>query len=174
MVIKLSLIDRVNELADSVFFTKRAGSFSNVPSRTVQSWSERGLIIPDIADTSGTGTKRRYGICNCIEIGIVKSLTENRLALKIVGQIMAHLKSKAGRGRSKKASSKLDGVLSARAGYLIVRIHLDDVVGFTVHVSHFVSHQNFDISARPRWDKILIIDIKRIAESVVERVEKQR
>ena len=65
----------------------------------------------------------------------------------------------------------MDEVLSARAGYLIVRIHLDEVVGFAIHVSHFVSHQTFDIASHPKWDKVLVVDIKRIAERVVERIE---
>ena len=171
MVSKQSLIDRVKALENRSFLTKKAGSFSNVPPRTVQSWAERELIVPDIANTSGTGSKRRYSLRNCIEIGIVKSLSENRLALKKVDQMMKHLKSKAVNGRSKTTSLKMDEVLAARAGYMMVRTHLDEVVGFAIHVSHFVSHQTFDVASHPEWDEMLIVDIKRIAERVVERVE---
>lgn len=174
MVSRQSLIDRVKALENHSFLTKKAGSFSNVPPRTVQSWTERKLIVPDIADTSGTGSKRRYSVRNCIEIGIVKSLSENRLALKMVGQMMEHLKSKAEKGRSKATSLKIDEVLVARAGYMMVRIHLDEVVGFATHVSHFVSHQTFDVALHPEWDKMLIVDIKRIAERVVGRIESGR
>jgi hypothetical protein len=75
------------------FLSKKAGSFSGVEQRTVQLWTERGLISPDIADTSGTGQRRLYGVLNCIEIGIIRSLAQERLSFKLIREIMAYLRA---------------------------------------------------------------------------------
>lgn len=162
------LLDKLRALKENSFYTKRAGSFSNVPPRTVQSWTEKGIITPDIADTTGTGSKRLYSVRNCIEIGIVKSLTENRLALNIVAQIIEYLRSLENGGAAK---PKIDDVLAARAGFLLVKIDSTDVVSYTIHLSQFISHQTFNISSRPRWNKVLILNIKQIGESVIEKIE---
>ena len=82
-----------NHIIGNQFLSKKAGSFSGVPQRTVQYWTERGLVIPDIADTTGTGSKRLYSVLNCIEIGIINSLTESRFHLKFIKKIMTYLRS---------------------------------------------------------------------------------
>lgn len=168
MKAKGSQLDRLGSLKQDTFYTKMAGSFSDVPPRTVQSWTEKGIVVPDVANTTGTGSKRLYGVRNCIEIGLAKSLTENRLPLSIVGQIIKYMRSLEN-GRVTKP--KLDDVLVARAGFLVVKIHATDVVAYSIHLSQFVSHQTFGVSSRPRWNKILIIDIKQIAEDVIQKIE---
>jgi len=162
------LLDRLRALKKNSFYTKKAGSFSDVPPRTVQSWTEKGIVTPDIADTTGTGSKRLYSVRNCIEIGIIKSLTENRLSLTIAAKIIEYLKSLEKGGAAK---PKIDDVLAARAGFLVVKIDSTDVVSYTIHLSQFISHQTFDISSRPRWNKVLILNIKQIAESVIKKME---
>jgi len=80
-------------LQEYSFMAGKAGSFSGVPLRTVQSWTEKGLVIPDIAESTGTGSKRLYSVFNCIEIGIIKSLTNSRLSLKLINEIMETLRT---------------------------------------------------------------------------------
>ncbi len=77
--------------------SKAAGAcFSpKVPSRTIQSWSEKGLINP-YSDTSGTGTRRQYNFINLIEIGIIRSLTEQRLKLDTIKTVLDFLRDKGG------------------------------------------------------------------------------
>lgn len=79
-------------LKNASFLSKKAGSFSGVPARTVQSWAERGLITPEISDTTGTGSRRLYSVLNCIEIGIIKALTESRLSLKFVKKALDYIR----------------------------------------------------------------------------------
>jgi DNA-binding transcriptional MerR regulator len=79
-------------LKHASFLSRKAGSFSGVPSRTIQSWAERGLIFPEVADTTGTGSRRLYSFLNCIEIGIIKALTESRLSLKFVEEALAFIR----------------------------------------------------------------------------------
>jgi hypothetical protein len=92
-VIAKRVRSEVSEAGESVgFLSKKAGSFSGVEQRTVQLWTERGLISPDIADTTGTGQRRLYGVLNCIEIGIIQSLAKERLSFKLIREIMAFLR----------------------------------------------------------------------------------
>jgi hypothetical protein len=84
-----------DSVKDAGFFSKKAGSFSGVKQRTVQLWTEKGLIIPGIADTTGTGERRRYSVLNCIEIGIIKALADLRISFKIIKQVMDWLGEKA-------------------------------------------------------------------------------
>jgi DNA-binding transcriptional MerR regulator len=59
-----------------------------VPSRQVIHWAETGLIRPDIADTSGTGTARRYSKRNLLEFIIVRELTELGLTVPRVKRFL--------------------------------------------------------------------------------------
>jgi hypothetical protein len=75
-------------LKDAGFLSKKAGSFSGVPQRTVQSWSEKGFLIPEGRDTTGTGKRRLYSVVNCIEIGVLKALARKRLGDKAIRKTM--------------------------------------------------------------------------------------
>ncbi len=74
------------------FLAGKAGNFSKVPLRTVQSWVEKGLLVPAISDTKGTGDKRLFNIWNCIEIGIIKTLADGRVSIKLIKEIMDFLR----------------------------------------------------------------------------------
>ena len=74
------------------FLSRKAGSFSGVAQRTVQAWCEQGVVIPGVADTSGTGQRRLYSVTNCIEIGIVQSLAKEGLNFKLIREIMSFLR----------------------------------------------------------------------------------
>jgi len=73
------------------FLSKKAGEIAGVPQRTVQSWTEKGLIIPDISDTTGTGDRRRYSIVNVIELAVIKALSRERLSYKAIRGITEFL-----------------------------------------------------------------------------------
>ena len=45
--------------------------FPSIKARTLISWSERGLLEPDIQDASGRGSSRCYSYKNLIEIAII-------------------------------------------------------------------------------------------------------
>ena len=112
-------------LKGSAFLTGKAGSFSGVPKRTVQYWTERNLITPEIADTTGTGSKRLYSTFNCIEIGIIKSLADSRLPIKLIRSIMTFLRKEpkdAGGVDFKDLGgyNTLEVIMSASFGYLMV------------------------------------------------------
>ena len=61
------------------FLSKEAGRLAGgVPQRTLQSWTEKGLILPSIKDTSGTGSRRLYGPENIKEISAYRIFLEEQ------------------------------------------------------------------------------------------------
>ena len=63
------------------WLSKKAGSFSDVPQRTVQNWTEAGYIKPSSGETTGSGDRRRYDVMNCIQIAIIQSLRREKASL---------------------------------------------------------------------------------------------
>ncbi len=61
------------------YLSKEAGKLAGgVPQRTLQSWTEKGLIVPEIKGTTGTGNRRRYSLKNVIEITAYKNFLNNQ------------------------------------------------------------------------------------------------
>jgi len=83
-----------DHLKNASFMAGKAGSFSGAKLRTVQAWTKEGLVESDITGTTGTGDKREYSATNCIEIGIIKSLTNSRLSLNLIKDVMFILGTK--------------------------------------------------------------------------------
>jgi DNA-binding transcriptional MerR regulator len=81
-----------SHLENRWFFAKEAGSFSGVKFRTVQEWTKRGLLTPAVADTTGTGIRRKYDVINCIEIAIIDTVVRFGFSLKIIDNIMFFLR----------------------------------------------------------------------------------
>ena len=81
-------------LEEVSFFSKKAGSFSGTPQSTVQLWTEKGLITPEVADTTGTGKRRLYSPMNVIEIGIIRTLSDRRVSFKVIKEVMKFLHRK--------------------------------------------------------------------------------
>ena len=149
------------------FFSKRAGSFSGVPQRTVQAWTEAALII---AKTKGTGDRRRYSGLNCIEIGIVKSVTRERLDFRIAREIMAFLR--------KYRPSNLQRLLEEEQGDLVIR--LDGKGSFTPHAYGYSKDHENNRSLMQYWrlitmpndcEKTLIINVTRVARHVLTNMD---
>ena len=149
------------------FFSKQAGSFSGVPQRTVQAWTEAGLII---AKTKGTGDRRRYSHLHCIEIGIVKSLTRERIDLRIVRDIMTFLR--------KYRPSNLQRLLDEVQGYLVIR--LNGKKRITPHLYGYSRANESNQSLMKYWrmismptdcEKTLIINVTRVARKVISNME---
>ena len=80
-----------DNLKKEVFLSGMAGSFSGVPQRTVQKWTEDGLVVLSAAPL-GTGDRRKYSILNCLEIAIVRRLAKDRVSFKEISQVMEFLR----------------------------------------------------------------------------------
>ena len=164
-------------LIDSSFFAGKAGSFSGVPLRTVQSWTEKGLIVPEIADTAGTGSKRLYSILNCIEIGIIKSLADSRLSLKFIKKALEYIRRPI--PPEFREHSRVLKNVSREFGKTL--LHLQIVMEQSYLVVYFVKGGHPEFTFRGAGDiaqigildlikdrdKIIIINIKNITNRVL-------
>ena len=83
-------IDEINRVADKTYLAGEAGSFSVVPARTLGFWAERGLVV---ADTTGTGDKRRFTALQVVEIACIQRLSKLGLSLKKIKGVMDYLRS---------------------------------------------------------------------------------
>lgn len=97
-----------DHLRDKEYLAGEAGSFSGVPLRTVQTWTEKGLVEPDISIASGTGSKRKYSALNCIEIALIKHFADDRMKLDAIKHIMLAFKFPADRKKKGFKVSRLD------------------------------------------------------------------
>lgn len=82
-------------LKRSTTLASAAGSLSDVPLRTLQSWVDKKLIIPEVPAEHGTGSKHLFNGINCIEVGIIKALTKERFGLKVIKEAMNYLRHRA-------------------------------------------------------------------------------
>ena len=150
------------------WLSKKAGSFSKTPQRTVQLWTERGAIVPDVHETSGQGDRRRYSARNCVEIGIVKALSDMRVPFKQIKSAMRYLRDKGW----------LENYLSHDNGFLGIQINPDKIVrGAQYFILCFNDDELLESSDKEDWgrlttagssDQTLIIDINRIAKRVIK------
>ena len=81
-------IEKLNQI-DRTFLGGEAGSFSEVPIRTISFWAEKGLIK---ADTSGTGDRRKFTALQVVEIAIIKEMSKDIKNLKVIEQTMDYLR----------------------------------------------------------------------------------
>ena len=116
-----------SQVKGKTFLSKTAGKFSDVPQRTVQLWTEKGLIV---SRTRGTGDRRGYTVLNCIEIALIKSLARDRVSFKIIGKIMRELR--------KSTPLTLERALGYERAFLIIRHYETGNIGVSC-----VSHERF-------------------------------
>lgn len=105
------------DLHEPVFLSRKAGAFVGVAQRTVQSWTEKGLLSAG-KETGGTGDRRLYSLLNLIELGIIKSLTNERLPLKKVKGVMSWLRLR----------KSLDRIINEDHAFLIFHIDVHNPV----------------------------------------------
>jgi len=70
------------------YIRKKASEITKIPARTIQYYTDRGFVIPDVAAPTGRGTTRRYSLKNLVELSIVKELTTHGLTLNKIEEIM--------------------------------------------------------------------------------------
>ena len=148
----------------------KAGSFSGVPLRTVQFWTEKGLVKPDIHNSSRTGDKRLYSALNCIEIAIVKFLTSDRMSLFDVQQFMDAFRKPWAEFEGS-SFTMLECLLEENPGYIILKY--DDNRIIDIYASQRLKNnpESWQSVTEPAgYDKAVIINLTRIAKRVLEKI----
>jgi len=166
-----------SEIAEKTYLSKNAGKFSETPQRTVQAWTERGLVF---SETTGTGDRRRYTVFNCIEIGVIAALASDRLSFKAIDQIMSELR--------KATPLTLEEALADNRAFLIIRFYESQKVGVTC-----VSDERYGprsgikgekrdfktfwvdttVPEDPEHVKTLVVDLSYIAKNILAQMLKE-
>lgn len=172
-------------LRETAHLTGKAGSFSDTPLRTVQYWTERGLVEPDISSTTGTGSKRLFSVKNCIEIAIIKSLAEQRMHLKEIKIIMTQLRTPYREHRLIKPGKSiyrtldytyLDDLLCDPPGIIVLAYSRDEKGKMKAHRSTILkspSEESWIKVTNPQnrdYEKLIVIDLTEIAKRVLEKM----
>lgn len=56
------------------YLKHEAAAILGINPRTILSWTEKGLIVPEIENPQGQGKKPRYSVTNLVEIALIKEL----------------------------------------------------------------------------------------------------
>jgi DNA-binding transcriptional MerR regulator len=70
------------------YIRKEASEITKIPARTIQYYTDRGFVTPDVAAPTGRGTTRRYCRKNLVELSFIKELSAHGYTLEKVEIIM--------------------------------------------------------------------------------------
>jgi DNA-binding transcriptional MerR regulator len=70
------------------FTKKQAAEALGISPRTIQFYTDQGLLIPEVANPSGRGTTRKYSRKNLVELLIIRELANYGLSLDKIKSIM--------------------------------------------------------------------------------------
>ena len=70
------------------YIRKEASKITEIPARTIQYYTDRGFVIPDVAAPTGRGTTRRYSRKNLVELSFIKELSAHGYTLEKIDRIM--------------------------------------------------------------------------------------
>lgn len=73
---------------DDGYIRKEAADITQIPARTIQYYTDREFVTPEVAAPTGRGTTRRYSLKNLVELSIVKELSGHGYTLEKIGVIM--------------------------------------------------------------------------------------
>ena len=73
------------------YIRKKASEITQIPARTIQYYTDRGFVTPEVAAPTGRGTTRRYSLKNLVELSLVKELTRYGFTLNTIEGIMREM-----------------------------------------------------------------------------------
>jgi len=71
---------------------KQIAKILDMPERTINYYTERKVVIPEVDEGQGRGAVRRYSKKNVVELGILKQLAGYGLSFKVVDSIFSTLR----------------------------------------------------------------------------------
>ena len=157
-----------DNLTEKQFMSKKAGRFSGVPISTVQHWTEKGLVV---SETTGTGDRRKYSILNCVEIGLIKRMADDRLSFKYIAQVMDFFRT----------FKMMIPALEKEFSFLVIReLPGEDRLDFDLFFDSKESKENishlknwYKKTAPKRTEKILVYNISLVAQRIFKAIEKE-
>jgi len=81
--------DRAHE---SGFSGAKAAEIVGISYRQLDYWARTDLVRPTVVDASGSGSRRRYGYTDLLELKVIKSLLDAGIRLENVREIFHYLR----------------------------------------------------------------------------------
>ena len=70
------------------YIRKEASEITQIRARTIQYYTDRGFVKPDVAAPTGRGTTRRYSRKNLVELSFIRELSAHGYTLEKIEIIM--------------------------------------------------------------------------------------
>ena len=71
---------------------KEAEEITGIPAHTIQLYTDRGIISPEVAAPEGRGTTRRYSKLNLFQLLLIKKLQEYDFSLEKIKRLMPFIR----------------------------------------------------------------------------------
>ena len=84
------------DLAAQGYSGARAAEIVGISYRQLDYWARTDLVRPSLADASGSGSRRRYGYTDLLELRVIKSLLDAGIKLENVRDIFGYLRDHLG------------------------------------------------------------------------------
>jgi DNA-binding transcriptional MerR regulator len=85
--------DRSGRTAEEGFSGSRTAQIVGVSYRQLDYWARTDLIRPSLADTGGSGSRRRYSYRDLLELKVIKNLLDARIKLESVRVVFEFLRA---------------------------------------------------------------------------------
>ncbi|HEX8802675.1 MAG TPA: MerR family transcriptional regulator [Acidimicrobiales bacterium] len=75
---------------------KKAADIVGISYRQLDYWARTDLVRPSLADAHGSGSRRRYGYADLLELKLVKTLLDNGIKLESIREAFTYLRHQLG------------------------------------------------------------------------------
>jgi len=79
-------------VADHGFSGAKAAEIVGISYRQLDYWARTDLVRPTVTDAAGSGSRRRYGYTDLLELKVIKSLLDAGIRLENVREIFSYLR----------------------------------------------------------------------------------
>ena len=79
-------------VADQGFSGAKAAEIVGISYRQLDYWARTDLVRPTVTDAAGSGSRRRYGDTDLLELKVIKSLLDAGIRLENVREIFSYLR----------------------------------------------------------------------------------
>jgi DNA-binding transcriptional MerR regulator len=85
----MKIWERIEKIKNNTYLSTQAGKIIGIAQRTVQAWTDYGLVI---AKTAGTGDRRKYTATQIVELAVIKGLTDQKVPQQLIKKVMRQLR----------------------------------------------------------------------------------
>lgn len=77
----------------NIFTKAEAATATGLSKDTILLYTQRGIIVPEIANPSGSGTRRKYSRRNLVELMVAKELSDNKMPLVKILKLFEYIRA---------------------------------------------------------------------------------